>query len=390
MEGACEGPRRRLACPEMSGDPCKPLKNGLPSRRLRAFLLLLPLMLPTAPQPTASPEKTRYVIWASWVLAGAGLLLVLKTGLLGALLAGLAVYTCTHALARRMPQGHESPFARQISLALVVVVLGLVLTLGGVWIAGFLAGHGSGAGVGALMLRMAEILGELKQILPDWATENWPSSVYNLNQAMIDFLKSHATDVQTAGKDLAKGLTRILIGMVLGGMVALSQLGKANVRAPLADALATRMERFSRAFGQVVSAQVKISLLNTLFTTVFLAVVLPLTGNTLPFTKTMILITFVAGLIPVLGNLISNTVITVIALSVSVWVAVAALAFLVVIHKVEYFLNARIIGGQVQAKAWELLAAMLLMEACFGLPGVIAAPIYYAYLKEELRQQALV
>jgi predicted PurR-regulated permease PerM len=47
-------------------------------------------------------------------------------------------------------------------------------------------------------------------------------------------------------------------------------------------------------------------------------------------------------------------------------------------------LNARIIGGQIEARAWELLLAMLAMEAAFGLPGVIAAPIFYAYLKREL------
>ena len=35
--------------------------------------------------------------------------------------------------------------------------------------------------------------------------------------------------------------------------------------------------------------------------------------------------------------------------------AVAALLYLVVIHKLEYFLNARIVGGEIQARAWELL-----------------------------------
>jgi predicted PurR-regulated permease PerM len=61
-----------------------------------------------------------------------------------------------------------------------------------------------------------------------------------------------------------------------------------------------------------------------------------------------------------------------------------ALAFLVIIHKLEYFINARIVGSQIQASAWELLLAMLVMEATFGLPGVIAAPVFYAYLKSEL------
>jgi len=27
---------------------------------------------------------------------------------------------------------------------------------------------------------------------------------------------------------------------------------------------------------------------------------------------------------------------------------------------------------------------MLIMESAFGLPGIVAAPIYYAYLKDEL------
>jgi predicted PurR-regulated permease PerM len=33
---------------------------------------------------------------------------------------------------------------------------------------------------------------------------------------------------------------------------------------------------------------------------------------------------------------------------------------------------------------------MLVMEAAFGLPGLIAAPIYYAYLKDELSAQKLI
>jgi predicted PurR-regulated permease PerM len=70
--------------------------------------------------------------------------------------------------------------------------------------------------------------------------------------------------------------------------------------------------------------------------------------------------------------------------------ASAALIFLIVIHKLEYFLNARIVGAQINARAWELLAAMLLMEAACGIAGVVAAPIYYAYMKDELTAQELV
>ena len=104
----------------------------------------------------------------------------------------------------------------------------------------------------------------------------------------------------------------------------------------------------------------------------------------------MIAVTFIVGLLPVLGNLISNTVIVIVSLSVSPLIATSSLVFLVVIHKLEYFVNARIIGTRIRARAWELLVAMLVMEAAFGVTGLIAAPIYYAYLKDELSLRGLI
>jgi predicted PurR-regulated permease PerM len=98
----------------------------------------------------------------------------------------------------------------------------------------------------------------------------------------------------------------------------------------------------------------------------------------------------VAGLIPVLGNLTSNTVIVVVSLSSSLYAAIGSLVFLVFIHKLEYFVNARIIGSQIRARAWELLLAMLVMESAFGVTGVIAAPIFYAYLKDELSDRGVI
>jgi len=125
-------------------------------------------------------------------------------------------------------------------------------------------------------------------------------------------------------------------------------------------------------------------------TGIYLIVALPLAGVHLPLTTTMIAITFLVGMLPVIGNIISNTIIVVVSLSVSLAVGVTSLAFLVVIHKLEYFLNAYIVGTQVRAHAWELLLAMLVMEAAFGVSGLIVAPIYYAYLKDELLSQKLI
>ncbi len=172
--------------------------------------------------------------------------------------------------------------------------------------------------------------------------------------------------------------------MIIGGMISLREAISVKSYPPLAQALAERVDRFSNAFHQVVFAQVRIAALNTLFTWTYLVVILPLLGVELPLLKTLVAVTFVVGLLPVIGNLISNTAIVIVSLSWSVEVAGVSLIYLMIIHKLEYFLNAHIIGSRIRASAWELLIAMLLMEAAFGIRGLVAAPIYYAYLKEEL------
>jgi predicted PurR-regulated permease PerM len=93
----------------------------------------------------------------------------------------------------------------------------------------------------------------------------------------------------------------------------------------------------------------------------------------------------VCGLIPIVGNLVCNAMLSLAGLSVSVVVGVACLVFLVVIHKAEYAINARILGKQTNTAAWELLAVLLIGEAVFGLPGLVAAPLYYGYAKKELQ-----
>lgn len=199
-------------------------------------------------------------------------------------------------------------------------------------------------------------------------------------------MQAHRGELQLAGKEVVQVFVHVLIGMVLGAMVALNAAHPLPLFQPLASELLERAQLLASAFRRVVFAQVKISLLNTTLTAIFLLVVLPLCGIHLPLTKTMIIVTFLAGLLPVIGNLISNTLIVLIALSVSIYVALSALFFLVVVHKLEYFLNARIVGAQINARSWELLLVMVFAESAFGLPGLVVAPIYYAYIKSELHE----
>jgi predicted PurR-regulated permease PerM len=189
---------------------------------------------------------------------------------------------------------------------------------------------------------------------------------------------------------IGHALAYSLVGMIIGGLVALRETHGEHRSQPLAHALGQRAALVADAFRRVVLAQIRIAALNATLVAIYLWLVLPAFGVHLPLTKTLIGLTFVLGMLPIIGNLISNTAMVVIALSHSLPVALASLVFLIVIHKLEYFVNARIVGSQINAAAWELLLAMLVMEAAFGLPGVVAAPVLYAYAKTELAARGLV
>lgn len=325
----------------------------------------------------------------AWVLIGLGLLLVLQFHLLPALLGGLLVFELVRVLTplvMRAAIGND--WAR-----IIVVVLISVLVIAGVSFAilGALSFFRSDAGnLSGLMTKLAEIIDQSRNRLPIWVLQYLPETAEDLRAAVAAWLRENAGFLQGIGKDFARALVHILIGMVVGALLALSEAMTTAERRPLANALVERTERLSRSFRRVVFAQVWIAALNATLTGLYLALALPLMGINLPLIKTLIAITFVCGLLPVVGNLISNTVIVVVSLSQSLFVAIGSLTYLVVIHKLEYFLNARIIGSRIRAKAWEMLVAMMLMESMFGIAGLIAAPIYYAYLKDELQDRKLV
>lgn len=329
---------------------------------------------------------------ASWLIIGLALVFILQFSLLPALLAGLLVFELVHiitpVIARRFPTKQPSNRSKLWAVGILVVVVISLLALA---VAGLVAFFRSDAGsITLLLAKMAQIIEDSRKTLPYWLYPYLPADAVTFKEEAALWLRNHATQLQGVGKEAGRATAHILLGMIIGGMIALRDAVVMTDFKPFACAMIGRTSLLSDAFRRIVFAQLRIAAINALFTGIYLAVILPMMGVHLPLVKTMIAITFVVGLIPVLGNLISNTVIVVLSLSHSVGVALGSLLYLVVIHKLEYFLNARIIGGQIRAYAWELLIAMILMEAVFGLAGIVAAPIYYAYIKSELRERDLV
>ena len=330
----------------------------------------------------------RQITLASLIIVMAGLLLALPLKLLPSLLAGLLVFELVNMLTPRLQPLLAGQRARWLAVALLgtLVVSTLTLLIAGAFSFLLHEAENPGASLDKFMALVERARGQLPPFIEGYL----PASAAEFKVAIGDWIKSHLSDLQLVGKGMAHMFVTLLIGMILGAIIALQRIPDVSRRKPLAAALFEHLNLLVKAFRNIVFAQIKISLLNTFFTGIFLAVVMPLFGVHLPLTKTLIVLTFLLGLLPVIGNLMSNTLITIVGLSLSIWVAAAALGYLIVIHKVEYFLNARIVGGQISAKAWELLLAMLVFEAAFGLPGVVAGPIYYAYLKSELKRAELV
>lgn len=333
--------------------------------------------------------QTRYSVIASYLLIALFLLLVLKNGLLGSLFAGLLMFSLIHAIAPALGRRISDVRARMVAAAVIgALIVGLLgLATWGLVVLLRLDSHS----ITHLFGRLADIIDASRDQIPPWISEHLPVDAHSLREAVTAWLREHAGAAQAAGAEVGKTLTRILLGMVIGLMASLSDTNKDGApHRPFMEALMQRARFLSCAFRNIVFAQVWISGINTVITAIFVFVVLPLAGVHLPLSKTVVAITFLAGLLPVIGNLISNTVLVVVSLSHSLHVAIAGLAFMVVVHKLEYFLNARIIGSHINARAWELLAAMLFAEAVFGIPGVIAAPVFYAYIKDELRARELI
>ena len=331
------------------------------------------------------PDETRQRVAdvASHVMIVGSLLLIMWQGLLPGLLCVCLGFLSTRwlspnlAVLTRSPNGQAPRFAAAVVALLPVLLLavalprtrGLILDAPGVYreLLGFLA---------------RTVLEFREKLPPDLATQ-LPEGAAEVQHVIAAYLASKAGALATTGRAWLVGLLFAYVGLLIGALAA-ARPSVHGLR-PLAAQLHLRLTRFAETFRQIVVAQFWIALFNTCLTAVFLFVLLPLSGNKLPYSMALLLLTFVAGLVPIVGNLLCNAVLTLVGLSVSPAVALACLAFLVMIHKAEYFINAKVIGHRTHMGVWELLAVMFVMEAIFGPPGLVAAPLFYAYFKKELQ-----
>ena len=253
--------------------------------------------------------------------------------------------------------------------------------------------------IGAYLMRAAILA------LPDVADTSIPSASAWAQKRQIDlpftdFESLRQVVVNALGEEahyfrnvanFAKATTTILVFSILGIVAAGSLFFKTgldpyrgthrfknNLYSICCDAVSRRFRDFYRSFATVMGAQITISLINTALTAIFLL------AAQMPHAPLLIATTFLCGLVPIAGNLVSNTIIVFVALTVSLKLAISALVFLVVIHKLEYLLNSKIIGDRIRNPVWLTLIALILGERLMGVPGLILAPVVLNYLRVEM------
>ena len=212
----------------------------------------------------------------------------------------------------------------------------------------------------------------------------------SLRTLLITTLKEEAHYLRNVA-NFARSATTALVFALIGIVVAVSVFFNSkidlyrsthttqnNLYSVLTDEITARFRDFYRSFATVIGAQMTISLINTIFTAIFVLIV------QLPHAPLVIAVTFVCGLLPIVGNVVSNTIIVFLAFTISLKMAFVALIFLVVVHKLEYFLNSKIIGDRIRNPIWLTLIGLIIGERLMGIPGMIFAPVVLNYLRVEM------
>ncbi|ARU03977.1 permease [Comamonas serinivorans] len=352
--------------------------------------------MPDPVSTATAPARIAHDHWAvrvaTYLLVAATLLMVMLVGLLPGLLAVCVGFLLTRLLVRlgaRFIHDLRSRAARwwpSISAAIVITAPLALLAVGLSHSRGYLTE--APQQYRELLDYVASTVIELRDKLPPDLADYLPDGADEVQRMVANHLLAKAGALATTGKAWLTGLLYAYVGIIIGALAAVHAPGHRT--APLTRQLTLRITRFGEAFQQIVAAQFWIATFNTCLTAIFLLVVMPALSMRLPYSSVLIALTFVAGMIPIVGNLLCNIVVTIVGLSVSPMAAAACLLFLITIHKAEYVINAKVVGQKTHMAVWELLCVMFMAEALFGPAGLVAAPLFYAYLKKELSAARLV
>jgi len=262
---------------------------------------------------------------ARLLLTGGIALLVLWQRLLVPVLLGILVYAWSCLLADRLAGRFG---ASRIVAGISGAIVGLLVFAAFAGILTWTVALASGDELRTFLMRIEDSLDTLREVLPESLATSIPENLYELRTQIFEWLRSHAASLSGLGGKVMHGVVQALFAILVGAMAA-----TANWVPGALQSESRFLGRLLLVLERVVLAQGRIALFNTAMTALYLFVILPNFGVELPFRGLLCLFTLVTGVMPVLGNLMANTLVMLISLAISPKVAIASLAYLILIHK---------------------------------------------------------
>ena len=333
-------------------------------------------------------KNEKYLGWSSAIGLFVFILFLLYLQLGFGLIVCLILFTVSRKVWRSLPKAW--PFSLRNGSTLLFLVL-LVVGMG------WGAAQGARYGVKTLnnqkeqMIEYSLIaLNDIRPHMPKAVAKHFPNDTAQINGLLEEGGAVFGRNALGFGATGMHMLFQLLFAILIAAACCTRPVLDSTEYKPFRREWLTRIQEYSICFAQLMSAQVYVALWNAFCTGIFLYGILPLMGVELSFREALVVFTLFVSLIPALGNMVANTAMAFLCLPHGAGVVLAAVVFLIVVHKAEYIINARIIGKNVQATVPEMLIAILIGECLFGLPGLMLGPVSYAYLKMFLIKKNLV
>lgn len=206
----------------------------------------------------------------------------------------------------------------------------------------------------------------------------------SFSETIINLIKNQHENIFYLTIDTFKFISNCFIGIFLGVLLSFYYIdNKIKINENLSE-LSKRVNNFLYIFESVFLGQGKISLINTVFTGLYLYGFLALSGYYIPYSEYLIFLTFIFGLLPIIGNLISNTLIILFSFTIGFKIVIFSIIFLIVVHKIEYYINGLILGKKINLNLFETILSMIIFE------GMFLGTLIYGYIKIELKELNLI
>lgn len=199
------------------------------------------------------------------------------------------------------------------------------------------------------------------------------------SEKMIESAKHYAGSALSAASAIGHFFVHVLIGFILALVYVLEEEEMRVFWARVDPrSLSGTLGRWLGHVADATIVTVQLQLIVAVFNTVTTLPVLLLLG--VPHVGSLMVLIFVSALVPVIGNVVSGTILSLLAYQQKGWLGVGIFVGLTfVLHKIEsYYLSPRLTARHVKIPGFLLIMSLIACEQVFGFKGFfLSFPILF-------------